>query len=178
MKFSLDCIIRIAEQDYDFTTLVKSLTAVSGDNLYAKNWTGTLLLRIDGQEYARDIDDPVVRLLGQWLSKIPWILSGDTETVAFRNSEHCFAFVPAGDGVEISFYVGSDSEIEDYIFEPTTIRFDLFIKESLRIGDSLINCIKAADAQCLEKDEDCRDLRTALDEAKKSWRDYQVHQRR
>jgi hypothetical protein len=98
--------------------------------------------------------------------------------VALRNSEQCFAFVPAGESVEISFFTGSETEIEDYILEPTTVRLEAFVTESLKAADTLVALVRGLDATLLHSNEDCKDLMTSLSEAQKAWHDYQLHARR
>jgi hypothetical protein len=62
--------------------------------------------------------------------------------------------------------------------EPTTVRLEVFVSESIRIGESLMAVIKAVDANLIQSNEDCKDLVTSLSEAKRTWRQYLLHQRR
>ena len=139
---------------------------------------GVLLFTLDGQAYGFDLLEPLVRLMSMWLRKLPWVLAGDTETVAYHNSEHCCAFVPAGDSVELSLFAGTENEVEEYIVEPSTVRLDHFTKESLNVAERLLEAVKTLDVAFYDTDEDCRDLKASLDEARSAWRDYQLHQRR
>ena len=66
------------------------------------------------------------------------------------DSEHCFAFVPTGDGVEISFYVGTESEIEDYVLEPFTVPLEAFVEQSLVMGQRMLDVVRVLDASAQE----------------------------
>ena len=43
---------------------------------------------------------------------------------------------------------------------------------------TLLQLVKAVDPELLQTDEDCKDLTVSLEEARKAWHDYQVHNRR
>ncbi len=139
---------------------------------------GSVVVSIDGKDVCGEYTDPLVRLCDQWLRKLPWIIGGDTETVALRNTETVFAFVPEGDSVEMSYFTGSENEIEEYIVEPQNIRLDAFVTESIRMAERLVEFLTAADAQAFASSEDTQDLQNSLAEARRSWKDYQLKQRR
>jgi hypothetical protein len=139
---------------------------------------GFVFLRVDGEEHVAEVADPLLRLADQWVRKIPWVLGGDTETVAFRDSEHCYAFVPAGDSVEFSFFSGTETEIDEYVIEPFNIRLETFTTQSLKMGERLLDLVREIDASLLESDEDCRELTASLDEGHKAWRDHKLHNKR
>lgn len=147
-----------------------------GDDVSALE--GRLVLLLDGKDVFGEYAEPLVRLLDSWLRKLPWVISGDTETVALRNTEQCFAFVPAAESVEISFFHGSEAEIEDYVTEPFNVRLDLFVKACFAVGERVVAIVRAADARLEHDNEDCRDLVASLAEAQKAWHDYELHNRR
>ena len=178
MNFDLDYKIRINDKELEsrvFTTEIATYKNQMGDVGVLE---GAVVMKIDGKTVCGDHYDPIVRLASQWVGKIPWILAGDTETVALRHSEHCFAFVPAGESVEISFFVGSESEVEEYIVEPTTVRLDAFATETLKMAERVVEMVRAAEPSLLNGHEDVRDLLASLDEGRKAWRDHQLHNRR
>lgn len=139
---------------------------------------GRLVCAINGKTVSDDYGDPILRLAHIWLSKVAWVIGGDTETVALRDSERCFAFVPTGESVEISFFNGTEEEIEDYVFEPTHVRLEDFAKQSIRVGEELSELVSAVDSSLWESDEDCKDLKTSVEEAKKAWHDFEIHRGR
>ena len=145
---------------------------------------GRIIIRLNGKDCCGDYSEPLLRLLTHWTQKLQWIIGGDTETIPFRNSESCFAFEGAGDGVEFSYFEGSELEVETYIVEPTPVRLANLATESLSLAESvqkLIAAISAADAdaaKALGADMDCRDLKIAIGEAKTAWHDHELHQRR
>lgn len=179
MKFKIDCKIEVGSSTLAPEALAEQV-AEHGDALKdISSLEGELVLSFDGEAYERmSYSDPILRLAGVWLRKVPWVISGDTETVALRNSEHCFAFVPAGNAVEISFFQGDEAGIEEYVLEPTNVRLDDFAEESIRLGKAMVALVRAVDASLLDTNEDCKDLVASLDEATTAWHDYQVHQRR
>jgi len=178
MNFELDTKIVIGEEATDASTVLSQFESHRAAFSDISVVLGTVVARIDGTEYGADLRDPIVRLVDQWVRKLPWVLGGDTEAVAFRNSEHCYAFVPAGDAVEFSHFAGSESEVEDYLLDPTTVRLDAFATQTLKMGEKVLELVKLADPALLTSNEDCRDLATSVDEGRKAWREYQLHNRR
>ncbi len=178
MKFALDYRIRLDEETVALNQLVETLDSHRERLAQADPLEGALVVCIDGSRYCEEFVEPILRLGDQWVRKIPWVLSGDTETVAYRNSEHCFAFMPAGDSVELSFFSGSESEVEEYVIEPVTVRLDVFVSESVRLMERLLEVVNMIDPSLCERNEDCRDLKASLEEAKQAWRDYLLHNRR
>lgn len=181
MKFLLDALIA-AESDAD--TFVSATDLDKADDIASQIGDitcaqGRLTASNDGRDmFGAYTADPIVRLVDGWLKKLPWIIGGDTETVALRNSEQCFAFVPAGESVEVSFFVGSEAEIEDYVLDPTVVRLEHFAEQSLALGRRLLSLLNKVDTSLVENNEDCRDLQTSFTEADKAWHDYLLHQRR
>ena len=178
MKFTLDAHLDSGDGTVDATAFLARVDALRDQVSDISLHEGRLVLSFDGEEALKEYSDPIVRLMDGWLRKLPWIIGGDTETVALRNSEQCFAFVPAGESVEISFFTGSETEIEDYILEPTTVRLEAFVTESLKAADTVVALVRGLDATLLQSNEDCKDLLTSLSEAQKAWHDYQLHARR
>ena len=68
-------------------------------------------------------------------------------------------------------------EVEDYIFEPVTVRLETLVRASVEMGDALVGLIEKIDASLLESDEDCKDLKSDLEESKKAWHNYELHRR-
>ena len=178
MNFELDTKIVIGDEAMDASTVLSHLDDHRAALSDISAVLGSVVARIDGKEYGADLRDPVVRLADQWVRKLPWVLGGDTEAVAFRNSEHCYAFVPAGDAVEFSHFAGSESEVEEYLLDPTTVRLDAFATQTLKMGDRVLQLIKDLDPNLISANEDCRDLNASLEEGRKAWREYQLHNRR
>ena len=139
---------------------------------------GRLVLLVNGEDVCGEYSDPLLRLVEQWLRKVTWVISGDTETLALRNSQQCFAFVPSGGAIELSFFDGTELEVDDYLFEPTNIRLEDLVSQSIAVGDNLLGVLNAVDSSLVETDDDCSDFRRNLDELRKTWRDHQVRQRR
>lgn len=178
MKFTLDFSVDAGDESVDSASFLKEIDSHRSELSDVSAIEGRIVIRFDGKDACGEYSDPIVRLIDQWLRKLPWIIGGDTETVALRNSESCFAFVPAGESVELSYFNGSETEIEDYIFEPTTVRLEGFVNQSIAAGDRLVETIKAIDASLLQGSEDIKDLQTSLGEAKRAWREHQLHNRR
>lgn len=178
MKFALDFRIRVGDDVVNAAEALKQIAQYEEQLRDPSSLEGALVCKLDGDEHCGEQFDPILRLADQWIRKLPWVLAGDTETVAYRNSEHCFAFVPAGESVEFSFFVGSESEIEEYMLEPTHIRLDMFATESIKMAESLLALVKAVDPGLTDSNDDCRELAGSLEEGRKAWRDYQLRQRR
>ncbi len=178
MKVSLDFSIRVDDVAVPSKTLLaepeKYREAINANGALE----GAVLVELDGERHCGEYFDPLLRLGAQWIRRLPWVLAGDTETVAFRDSEHCFGFVPTGDSVELSFFVGSSAEVEEYVVEPSLVRLDAFVKESLSLCERLVEAVRALSPSLVEEDEECRDLIASLAEAKEAWRTHQLHQRR
>lgn len=177
MNFELDYKILVDEEPVDAANLLANLDEHKEELADITSWEGTLAVKVDGTVQGEEIPDPILRLADQWVRKIPWILGGDTETVAFRDSEHCYAFIPAGDSVEFSLFSGTETEIDEYVIEPFTIRLAEFCTQTLDLGERLLDLASKIDEALLETD-DCKELRTSLDESRKAWRDHQLHDKR
>lgn len=179
MNFKIDFVLLVGDDEtVDSASFLESLERYRAELDDVSSVEGRLIVQFDGPNVCDDFADPVIRLVDSILRKLPWIIGGDTETVALRNSEQCFAFVPAGESVELSYFTGSETEIEDYIFEPVTVRLEAFVNQSIAMGERLLKIIGKVDEALLTSNEDAKDLKTSFDEAKRAWRDYQLHQRR
>jgi hypothetical protein len=178
MKFLLQHRIRVGDDLKPVSELVANVEQYRAELEDPSSWEGALIPTLDKNSYCEDLIDPILRLADQWIRKLPWIVSGDTETVQYRTSEHCFAVLPAGEGVEFSIYVGAEMEVEDYVLEPTTVRLDQFAAESIRIVEELVKLVEAVDPDLLESNDDAKELVSSLAEGRKAWRDHQLKNRR
>ena len=178
MKFSLDYRLHLGDEEIPLPNVLAEVEVHRDALAELGQVLGDLCITIGGNESPADYSDPIMRFALGWIQKVPWVIGGDTETVALCNSEQCYAFVPSGDGVELSFFNGTESEIEEYIFEPTQVMLDDFATQSISLAARLLELVEALDAGLLESDEDCRDLKAGLDEARKAWHDFEVHKRR
>lgn len=139
---------------------------------------GRLVVWVNDEDVCGDYCDPLIRLVDQWLRKVNWVISGDTETLALRNSQQCFAFVPSGGAIELSFFDGTELEVEEYIVEPVNIRLEDLVQQSLALGDSLSRVITGVDGSLFDNDDDCGDFKRNLDELRSTWHEHQLRQRR
>jgi hypothetical protein len=178
MKFALDFRMTVDGNPIDSAMLLGDVDSYRAECADLASLEGSIVVWIDGKDVCGEYADPLVRLCDQWVRKLPWIIGGDTETVALRNVENVFAFVPEGDSVEISYFTGSETEIEDYIIEPQNIRLESFVTESLRVAERLVEFLTKADPEAVAASEDCQDLQNSLSEARRAWKDYQLKQRR
>ena len=178
MKFSLQHRIRVGDDAKPVAELLSNIDKYKEELGDPSTIEGAMVCNVDGVEYCADLFEPIFRLSDQWIRKLPWIIGGDTETVQFRNSEHCFAFLPAGEGVELSIYLGAEMEVEEYVLEPTTVRLDQFANESLRVVEELVNLVKKSDPDVASTNDDARELSSSLGEARKAWREHQLRARR
>ncbi len=178
MKLTLDLAVDVGEVSLDIATLLQSVPDHREALADPDALEGRIVIQLDDQECGKVTSDPLIRLLDLWLRKLPWVLGGDTETVALRNSEQCFAFVPAGASVELSFFTGTEAEVEEYLIEPTVLRLDAFVVEVLGLGERLLELLAALNPKWTSDSEPVRDLQTSFGEAKAAWHDHQLHPRR
>jgi len=178
MQFAISYKIEVNDEfiePSDLVTNVEKWHDELGDMAYLE---AQISLHMGDNVTVIEPTDPIIRLTESWLQKLPWILAGDTETIPMRNSAHCFAFIPAGTAVQLSFFEGDESEIEEYIVQPTNILLTEFAKGVIGLGQSVLETIKHIDEGLLVSHSDCKELSVALSEAEKSWHDYQVRGRR
>jgi hypothetical protein len=174
MNFALEFHLDVDGKATPLSAIIKNLDAHRAMLSDVHTIEGKLVLTFNGKATeAEDYSDPMLRLVDGWLRKVPWVLGGDTETVPLRNSEYCYAFIPTGNAVEISFYEGDSAEIDEYVLEPRTVLLDAYAPASLRLGNEVADLIRTLDATLLTKDEDCKDFMNNLNEANKAWREYQ-----
>lgn len=180
MRFSIDYTIDVGDATLSSSEIIAEIDK-HRDELNALGdvggITGELVLKFGERAAAGEYNDPILRLVSKWLGKVTWVIAADTETVALRNSEHCYAFVPTGDGVEISFFEGDEAEIEEYVIEPTNVRLEEFVAESIKVGERLTDLVAALDESQLTSSEDCKDLVSALSEAREAWRKHERKRR-
>ena len=177
MEFQLNLEFELDDQRFTVETLASDFESHQDKLADIVREEGRILVVTSAVKDSGDYSEPLIRLAGQWLRKLQWIIAGDSETIPFRNSEQCFAFMPAGGGVEISLFEGTELEVEDYIFEPVTVRLETLVRASVEMGDALVGLIEKIDASLLESDEDCKDLKSDLEESKKAWHNYELHRR-
>ena len=179
MTFSIDFVVTHDDAAHPLAQVLAQPGLCAATFGPVRDLVGRLAIVIDGQEAPAAYEEPMLRLVDLWLRKIPWIVGGDTETVTLRNSEHCFAFVPAGNSVELSFFAGTESEIEESLLEPVTVKTDIFVAGVLSLGERVWTLCQRTDGAAAEASDDpVRDLQTSLTEARRAWRDHQLHQRR
>ena len=166
-----DAPVQPAEKLLNEPTLLEEL----GDIRYVE---GRIHASFDDKPIAAEYEEPILRLVNQWVRRLQWIIGGDTESIAFRNSEECYGFVPLGDTVELCLFEGSESEVERYIIEPQTVRLADFVQTSIEMGETMLAIVKASDASLLDSDEDCKELVSDLEEARRAWKDFELHGRR
>lgn len=178
MKVSLE--LHFLNEDASVTSAEKLLN----DNALLEDFDdiryveGRIQASFDDENIEVDYEEPILRLVNQWVRRVPWIIGGDTESIAFRNTEECYGFVPLGDTVELSLFEGSESEVESYLIEPHTVRLADFVATSIEMGETMLKVVKAVDASLLESDEDCKELVSDLEEARRAWKEFEMHGRR
>ena len=178
MKVSLE--LHFLNEDASVTSAEKLLN----DNALLEDFDdiryveGRIQASFDDEKIEVDYEEPILRLVNQWVRRVPWIIGGDTESIAFRNTEECYGFVPLGDTVELSLFEGSESEVESYLIEPHTVRLADFVATSIKMGETMLKVVKAVDASLLESDEDCKELVSDLEEARRAWKEFEMHGRR
>tara|TARA_B100001287_G_scaffold268493_1_gene264822 strand:- start:47 stop:583 length:537 start_codon:yes stop_codon:yes gene_type:complete len=178
MKVSLE--LHFLNEDASVTSAEKLLN----DNALLEDFDdiryveGRIQASFDDDKIEVDYEEPILRLVNQWVRRVPWIIGGDTESIAFRNTEECYGFVPLGDTVELSLFEGSESEVESYLIEPHTVRLADFVATSIEMGETMLKVVKAVDASLLESDEDCKELVSDLEEARRAWKEFEMHGRR
>ena len=127
MKLQLDFELELNDQPVAGEVVVGDVGSYQDALSDIISEQGRILFSVDGKGESGEYDEPLLRLVGQWLRKLQWIITGDTETIAFRNSEQCFAFVATVGGVEVSLFEGTELEVEEYIIEPVSVRLETFV---------------------------------------------------
>jgi hypothetical protein len=178
MKVSLE--LHFLDEDASVKPAEKLLTEPAlleelGDIRYVE---GRIHASFDDKPVAVEYEEPLLRLVNQWVRRLQWIIGGDTESIAFRNSEECYGFVPLGDTVELCLFEGSESEVERYIIEPQTVKLADFVQASIQMGETMLAIVKSSDESLLGSDEDCKELVSDLEEARRAWKDFELHGRR
>lgn len=174
MKFALNIAIQDQEQAVYLGDLVKNLE--SAKKLFADldNVSAAIIPVINGKPGLEPYFDPMLPLMEQWLLKLPWILSGDTETIPLRNSEHIFGFEAVSEAVYLSVYLGDESEVETYVLEPVAIPAEYFCETSILASKQLVQLIELANPQGSAQNADMLTLKSALNDAEKALRDYKL----
>jgi hypothetical protein len=176
MKFQLDYNVEVSDEPLGSSQIQQKIEEHLDELVKIDNLYGEIVLSVTGSagQDPGTISEPVVRLLDRWLRKTQWVIAGDTETIACMNSEHCFAFVPAGESVEVSLFVGDEAEVEEYLVEPVTVRLEEFVNASIELGDSFLSFVQSIDSGLLQTSEGCRELASVLGDVKGAWREHQM----
>jgi hypothetical protein len=177
MKFSLDYKVSAQEGKVSSEQVLQNIDRYRGDLCPPEQLEGSLVLFLEGKEVPLDYSEPLLRLMAVWLRKAMWAMGGDTETLALRNSEECFGLIPTGSSVEVSFFTGTEEEIEEFVLAPTKIQVSQLMTSSLSTAERLIAMLEKACGK-VDEDVDFQDLRIALGEARQAWRDKELHERR
>ena len=165
------------DQHFSVETLINDFDSHKDNLSDIVREEGRISVNHNCRQDSGDCNEPLIRLAGQWMRKLQWIIAGDSGNHPFRNSEQCFAFMPAGGGVELESFRGTELEVEEYIFEPVTIRLEAVITAGFEMGDALLTLLDKIDPALAEEDGDCRDLKSDLEESKKAWHNYELHRR-
>lgn len=176
MNFQIDLMLALGDNHLRIAEVLANLDALRSQHHEDLSDLGSIegvITIISKPSEDSLLDEPVVRLMADWIRKVRWVVGGDTETVALRNSEHCFGFEPNEKTLEVSLFVGAESEIETYLVEPQGGLLINYAKESIEMGERLIELLKALDSDFVKKDEDCLDLITSLDEARVALKEKQ-----
>ena len=177
MKFHLDYSVEVNDEPCGSSQIQEKIEEHREELSKIDQLYGEVILTAgdsSGQDLGT-ISEPIVRLLDRWLRKVQWVIGGDTETIACMNSEHCFAFIPAGESVEISLFVGDEEEIEEYIVEPVTIRLADFVQASIALADNFLKFVQTIGPDVLETSEGCKELSGILNDVRGAWREHQMH---
>ena len=176
MKFQLDYNVEVNDEPCASSQIQQKIEEHRDELVKIDDLYGEIVLSVMGSadQEPGTISEPVVRLLDRWLRKTQWVIGGDTETIACMNSEHCFAFVPAGESVEVSLFIGDEAEIEEYIIEPVTVRLEEFVTASLTVSDNFLAFVQSIDAELLQTSEGCKELVSILNDVKGAWREHQM----
>ena len=57
---------------------------------------GRIQASFDDTPIEATYEEPILRLVNQWVRRLQWIIGGDTESIAFRNSEECYGLFLLG----------------------------------------------------------------------------------
>jgi hypothetical protein len=177
MKFQLDYRVEISDEPVSSAEIPDKIEEHRDELVKIDDLYGEIVLQAmgDAGQDSGAVSEPIIRLTERWLRKLQWVIGGDTETIPCMNSEHCFAFVPAGESVEISLFIGDESEVEEYLVEPVTVRLELLVNESLRLAKALIGLVETIEPSLLESNDGCKELGAVLGEVAQAWREHQQH---
>ena len=83
MKVSLE--LHFLNEDASVTSAEKLLN----DNALLEDFDdiryveGRIQASFDDEKIEVDYEEPILRLVNQWVRRVPWIIGGDTESIAF-----------------------------------------------------------------------------------------------
>jgi hypothetical protein len=172
MRFGLEIQVSQKEGSISLAELAKNLEVAKTVLASPEQVEGALVPLVNDKAVLAPHVDPLFPLLEQWMLKLPWLLTGDTETVFLRNSEYTFGFEPVGDLLHLSFYVGAKNEVEEYVLEPVSVPLEVFCEISIQSSRLLLGI--ADKLGSLKDQADVRTLRDATAEAEKALKNHRL----
>lgn len=174
MKFGLDILITSDEKAVPLAELQKN--AELAKTLFAnpEKIDGAIMPMINGKAAMEAYSDPLLPLLEQWLLKLPWLLAGDTETIPMRNAERTFGFETVKEVVDISCYLGTQNEVEEYILEPVQVPLEALCESAIAASKLVMKVLDQVDPKFTENQADARTLKEASVEAERALKNFRL----
>ena len=174
MKFGLDILITSDEKAIPLAELQKNAELCKSLLANPEKIDGAIMPVVNGKGAMDAYSDPLLPLLEQWLLKLPWLLAGDTETIPMRNAERTFGFETVSDVVDISCYLGTQNEVEEYILEPVQVPVESLCELTIAASKQVLKAVESVDPKLATSSTDMKTLKDASVEAERALKNYRL----
>jgi len=174
MKFGLDILITSDDKAVPLAELQKNADLAKTLFANPEKIDGAILPVVNGKQAMDAYSDPLLPLLEQWLLKLPWLLAGDTETIPMRNAERTFGFETVKEVVDISCYLGTQNEVEEYILEPVQVPLEALCESTIGAAKQLLKVLDQVDPKLATTSTDVRTLKEASVEAERALKNFRL----
>jgi hypothetical protein len=174
MKFGLEILLTSEDKAIPLAELQKSLELAKTVCANPEKIEGAIIPMVASKPAMEPYSDPLLPLLEQWLLKLPWLLAGDTETIPLRNQERTFGFETVSEVVDISCYLGTQNEVEEYILEPVQVPLEQLCESTIGAAKQLLRVLDQVDATFADRAADVRTLKEACVEAERALKNFRL----
>ena len=174
MKFGLDILITSDDKPLSLAELQKDEALAKTLFANPEKIDGAIIPMVNGKPVMEAYSDPLLPLLEQWLLKLPWLLAGDTETIPMRNAERTFGFETVKEVVDISCYLGTQNEVEEYILEPVQVPLEALCESTIAAAKQVLKVLDQVDAKFVVSQSDARTLEEACVEAERALKNFRL----
>lgn len=139
---------------------------------------GALTLRRGDEDLLSPLPDPIFGLVTNMVRSVMSVIDGEAENQRWSESEHGIAFMPNGDDVMISVFLGDPFEPDEFIVQEEEMSIADFGEQVVAMGERLEGILKTVDAEALAADDYLKALPEFVELAREAVKTYKLEKQR